>query len=117
MYSKDFRKLALRLYSQYVNYRKVCSLLKISLSTLHRWKTLGIENKKRKQKIYSDFIVTQIEALIANNPFITIKNVHQVFKTKIKSCYKTLCRYFKRLHIHSFQFIMLHFVRKCNAKI
>ena len=100
MYSKDFRKLALRLYSQYKNYRKVCSLLRISLSTLHRWKTLGIEHKNRRQRKYPDFIFTQIEALVANNPFITIKDVHQVLRTQsIKRCYKTLCRYFKRRNI------------------
>lgn len=97
MYSKDFRKLALRLYSQYKNYRKVCSLLKISLSTLHRWRTYGIEITKRKQKTNLKHISRIVNDVVTKNPFVTIKDVQHVLKDHgIKRCYKTLCRYFQQ---------------------
>ena len=92
MYSNDFRKLAVRLYKKYKNYRKVASLLHISTSTIHRWNTKGIGTKKttRKSRVFDkvkDFIVDFIE----KKPFITqweISNeIHNHLNLKILKIY------------------------------
>ena len=100
MYSNDFRKLAVRLYKKYKNYRKVASLLHISTSTIHRWNTKGIGTKKttRKSRVFDkvkDFIVDFIE----KKPFITqweISNeIHDHLNLKISL--KTISRILKKL--------------------
>ena len=74
MYSTDFRKLALRLYKQFKSYRKVAEIMNISTSTIHRWKTKGIEKSPKRQKICKMFEKTR--------QFI------ESFTTKICSCCK-----------------------------
>ena len=100
MYSKDFRILALRLYKQWNNYRKVCSTLNISLSTLNRWRCKGIEFVKRRPFSVPNRIEIIIVTMIAKNPFLTAIDVVKSLHTQgISRCSKTIYNYFKKLLI------------------
>lgn len=100
MYSIDFKKLVLKLYKQYKSYRKVCSIVNISISTLSRWINNGIINKKRnlfynKIKDIKNIILTYL----LNNPFITINEIKNLlFNINIKISYKTIINAIKNLN-------------------
>lgn len=101
MYSKDFRQLAVRLYNDYKSYRKVAKLLKISVSTVHRWKTKGIgfvKNKFRKSRVFT-IISAFVFKYVIENPFTTQWIIaFEIFKKfKLKVSLKTISRTLKRL--------------------
>ena len=77
MYSEDFRKLVLNLFRKFKNYRKVCSLIHISTSTLHRWVTKGI-NVTKKLKSFRKFnphVKDLIESFVADHPFVYLQDI------------------------------------------
>lgn len=102
MYSIDFKKLAIRLYKKYNNYRKVTNILKISLSTLHSWIHNGIKRSKRIfYKKWFHNVYKFIKEYVDNNPFISLFDIsNEILKSlKIKISQKTISRYLKKLRI------------------
>jgi transposase len=85
MYSIDFKKIALSMYKKFNNYRRVCSLLKISLSTLSLWRSKGI---KRTKRIFKSIKLTQkvlkcARDFIQQNPFTTLLHVQKYLQLHI----------------------------------
>ena len=87
MYSLDFRRLALSIFKKLQNYRKCCSLLSISLSTLHRWVKVGIKPKVRTQFSYrkvSDLVKSVIIEALSTNAFLTLSMLQNIVKATQK---------------------------------
>ena len=100
MYSKDFRLLAIKLLNRFSNYRKVCSLLHISLSTLHKWKHNGIGFKQRTKRKLTQLVIDTVDKVVQDNPFVTVKDVVLALMNKgIKRCNKTVYAYLKKANI------------------
>ena len=102
MYSLDFRRLAISIYKKYKNYRKSCDLLSISLSTLHRWVSKGIQVKKRTQfqyRKFNDFVKFIIVDALSKNAFLTLKKLQMVIVACTHECIsvKMLGRILKKL--------------------
>jgi transposase len=101
MYSIDFRKLALRLYKQFKSYRKVAEIMNISTSTIHRWKTKGIEKSPKRQRRCKIFEKTRqfIESYLSKNPFTTQWElaVEIMKEYQMKVSLKTISRILKKL--------------------
>ena len=101
MYSLDFKKLAIRLYKQYQNYRVVTRILNISTSTLHRWVHQGIKARLKPKQPSTMFLLLQhhIKNFLLNNPFSTIlsmaQHIHQCLGIKVST--KTVGKYLRHL--------------------
>jgi transposase len=96
MYSLDFRLQTLSLYRRLKSYRKVCSLMNISISTLSFWMNKGIISAKRKFKPLKLTTLIQqfVEQYLEREPFTTITSIglelYKSLKQKVskKSIYK-----------------------------
>lgn len=116
MYSVDFRKIAVKLYQKFNNYRKVASLLNISHSILHLWvnKGIGFKQKIATPRKLKDNVIENIKQFIEKYPICTIsliknhlykkhdldishKTISKALKnngiTKKKVCYKNIVKY------------------------
>lgn len=86
MYSLDFRKLAVSVFKRFKNYRYACSFLSISLSTLHRWVTKGIQAKKRtcfKSRKLTDKVKCVVNDALSKNAFLTLTKIQHIIVSSI----------------------------------
>ena len=83
MYSEKFRIIAIQMYYKLKSYQKVCNFLKISKSTLSRWRNNGIKRKKRRvfATKYNIDLQNWIINFISINPFTTINDIQKSLLT------------------------------------
>ena len=104
-YSRDFRLLAVRLYKQFGTYRRVSGLLNVSVSTVHRWTTKGVDGAEAPRRRPPRVVLQEIEqcilAHIERYPFSTIRDVAAgvLAEKKVRLGFKTLSKCMKRLGI------------------
>ena len=104
-YSRDFRLLAVRLYKQFGTYRRVSGLLNVSVSTVHRWTTKGVDGAEAPRRRPPRVVLQEIEqcilAHIERYPFSTIRDVAAgvLAEKKVRLGFKTLSNCMKRLGI------------------
>lgn len=80
MYSIDYRKIAIRMYSILQSLRKTAHLLDVHHTTVYRWvnqvQKVPKEPKRRKEDSIADLLRVTIES----NPFLSIRQFKQRFK-------------------------------------
>jgi transposase len=101
-YSFDFRKLAMRLLAEKGTYRAVSNILHVSISTLHRWKKMGIRGtKRRRQKIrpkLTDHVLEVIRHIIGRQPVTTLDRLKKNLK-EVELCRHTIASALRILRI------------------
>jgi putative transposase len=82
MYSGDLRKVAIKLYNKFHNFRYVSSLINVGKSTIHRWVN-GISNKRIIDNHNFDLIIGHIKEIIDNDSFVTLLKIKESIKNKL----------------------------------
>mmetsp|Transcript_292 Transcript_292/g.2350 ORF Transcript_292/g.2350 Transcript_292/m.2350 type:complete len:99 (+) Transcript_292:1813-2109(+) len=97
MYSQDFRILSLKLYLKHRNFRKVCSTVQISTSTLHRWlqdaENVRQNSHRRRSRIRRtpDRLSQIVRAALSRRPVSTINDLRRVLADEgITRCRQTV---------------------------
>lgn len=111
MYSRDFRKLALRILREKGTYRKAAATCKVSLSTLHRWSTQGIDPGGRRPgrpRRLSEQAAELLQSFLCSHPVTT---VHQMRRHLLLDHGLKLGRHAVRAALRN-----LHVSRKRTAK-
>lgn len=82
MYSKDFRRLAIRLWKQHKSLARVSKLLGCGRSSLHRWVNGGIEQRKRRCRhdTWKHLAGGLVKALYDKHPNLSLQAVELVLR-------------------------------------
>jgi len=101
-YSLDLRKRVISYYNSVKNYRQVGRIFEISIATIHRWVTYGIErcfskSRNNKYEIDSEWIQT----LLKKEPWLSLKSICFQIKNRygFDISRSTMSRYLKHLGI------------------
>jgi len=90
MYSADVRKIATRLYFNYVSLRKVASIIGSSHSSIYRWLNyVPRQRKNRERKLGNPEVLDTMKLYIKTHPFCSVKDLRSVlfetFKIKVSN--------------------------------
>jgi transposase len=88
MYSPDFRKLALRILKEKGSYRKAARVCKISISTLHRWATMGTARHTRtgRPKKLGAQAADLLRQYLQDHPVTTLREMSAILSSQGYSC-------------------------------
>ncbi len=85
MYPIDRRKVAQQIYDCLQSLRKTSKLMHTSHSTISRWLKNPSQKPRKKTKLSkSDKIVSLLRSIVSSQPFISINEIQETFKTTLE---------------------------------
>ena len=83
MYSIDFRKAVIQLYSYFKSMRKTAIALNISVASISRWtKRIDPKQYTRRQVKTSEALVSFILTQLSQKPYLTCKEICEMIHSK-----------------------------------